>query len=223
MPIFWYCTYDWEHPKDVLLTQPKLYNIGLNNMHFNPIVFWFEYFNAIWHGAMLLFLSFYTLSESSSLQLHIDLEGNKIDNMLNGGLDLNGLFIFQAIVVLVNIKLLVHSNTYSPISLFLQLGSIAFFYFVLWVVNLYSTTDLFGLFRVLFNFRNQWFLLFFFTTSSAPAPPMTLLGQAPTTTAAGVSSTPLPHFPACLVSCSFEAMARIAWGLAVHLGGVMLV
>mmetsp|Transcript_41345 Transcript_41345/g.62988 ORF Transcript_41345/g.62988 Transcript_41345/m.62988 type:complete len:160 (-) Transcript_41345:132-611(-) len=64
MPICWFCTFDWEYSKKKLLAQPALYEIGLKDKCFNPYVFWFWYFSAMWQGAVLLFLTFYTLDES---------------------------------------------------------------------------------------------------------------------------------------------------------------
>jgi hypothetical protein len=61
----WYACNDWEYPKESYLSNPRLYEIGLQNQCFNPRIFWTHYFYAIWHGFLLLYLSFYTLDESS--------------------------------------------------------------------------------------------------------------------------------------------------------------
>ena len=47
-PIIWFACYDWEYSKEVLLSRPKLYKIGLNNVYFNKTVFWRWFFYAVW-------------------------------------------------------------------------------------------------------------------------------------------------------------------------------
>lgn len=108
MPICWFCTYDWQYSKKQLLSDPRLYEIGLNDSCFNPRLFWTWYVFAIVEGALLLFLSFYTLDEAYEEAL--DYKTDEKDGgaeVISGSLSLNGVFIFQAIVVLVNIKLFI--------------------------------------------------------------------------------------------------------------------
>mmetsp|Transcript_824 Transcript_824/g.1479 ORF Transcript_824/g.1479 Transcript_824/m.1479 type:complete len:437 (+) Transcript_824:889-2199(+) len=171
MPICWFCTFDWQYSKEYLLQNPRLYRIGLNDDCFSPGVFWFWYISAIWQGAVLLFLSFYTLDRSYSEQLsdlsqQFDFKSDKTQKKtISGSLNLNGVFIFQAIVVLVNIKLFLHSNTYSFFSILWQFGSIFLFYLFFSFFNTNQDLGLFGLLPILFSFENQYFLLFFFMTS----------------------------------------------------------
>mmetsp|Transcript_41346 Transcript_41346/g.62991 ORF Transcript_41346/g.62991 Transcript_41346/m.62991 type:complete len:239 (-) Transcript_41346:555-1271(-) len=165
MPICWYCTFDWEHTKEKLLALPALYDIGLQDKCFNPFVFWFWYFSAIWQGAVLLFLTFYTLDESESEKLQYNLDDKEESKTISGSLDLNGVFIFQAIVVAVNIKIFIQSNTFSLLSVFWQFGSIAMFYIFFYLFNAHPDLDLFDLMPTLFSFESQYLLLFFFMTS----------------------------------------------------------
>lgn len=72
LPIMWYACNDWEYPKESYLSNPLLYDIGLENTYFNPRIFWTYYFYAIWHGFLLLYLSFYTLDESSGERFMTD-------------------------------------------------------------------------------------------------------------------------------------------------------
>jgi hypothetical protein len=62
----WMAVFDWEHDKEVLLNNPKLYKIGLLDVYFNAWSFWRWFFYAIWQGSLLLLLSFLTLSTASS-------------------------------------------------------------------------------------------------------------------------------------------------------------
>jgi len=166
MPICWFCTFDWQYSKKKFLSNPQLYDIGLQDKCFNPFVFWIWYFSAIWQGAVLLFLTFTTLGHSESEVLQVGLDEEK-DYMktISGSLNLNGVFIFQAIVVLVNIKIFLQSNTMSCLSLFWQFGSIGLFYLFFFFFSIHPKLDLFSLMPILFSFENQYVLLFFFTTS----------------------------------------------------------
>ena len=84
--------------------------------------------------------------------------------MLSGGMIINGVFIFQAIVVIVNIKIMIATNTYSFLSFFWQFGSILLFYISFFVLQLQSfQQDIQGMYSLLYSMVSQWFLLFFFT------------------------------------------------------------
>jgi hypothetical protein len=49
----WMAIFDWEHDKEVLLDNPKLYKIGLEDIFFNAWSFWRWFFYAIWQGSLL--------------------------------------------------------------------------------------------------------------------------------------------------------------------------
>lgn len=54
-----------------------------------------------------------------------------VPQTISGSLIINGLFIFQAIVVLVNIKLILQTNTHTWLGLLFQVGSMLWFYIAL--------------------------------------------------------------------------------------------
>lgn len=54
---------------------------------------------------------------------------------VNGSLFLDGIFIFEAIVVIVNVKIFIHSSTHTWLSLTLQFGSILMFYIAYGVLS----------------------------------------------------------------------------------------
>lgn len=62
LPIIWFAVMDWEYPREVFLSRPKLYRIGLRDDLFNPYVFWKWFFYGFWQGALLMFCSFLTLT-----------------------------------------------------------------------------------------------------------------------------------------------------------------
>ena len=65
MPICWFSTFDYQHSKAAFLSNPGHYSIGIKDQCFNPYIFWYYYISAIWHGAVLLYLTFFTLDESA--------------------------------------------------------------------------------------------------------------------------------------------------------------
>jgi magnesium-transporting ATPase (P-type) len=136
LPIMWYACYDQEYDKKSYLSNPALYEIGLKDTCFNPIIFWTLYFYAIWHGYLLMFLSFYTLDENSGERfVKYDEKIKKIPQTISGELHINGAFIFQAIVVLVNIKLLIETNSYSYLGVFMIIISIGSFYYFYYLIS----------------------------------------------------------------------------------------
>ena len=161
MPICWYCTFDWQYTKRELLGDPLLYRIGLEDRCFNTFTFARSSFNAVWQSALLLLLPFATMDESPGVS-----GGGREQTSTASSLVLNGVFIFQAIVWLVNVKLFVLTHTHSCLSVFWQLGSVAAFYIVYACLSAYSATDdLYQTLGVLFSFRTQYILLALFATA----------------------------------------------------------
>ena len=111
------------------MSHPQLYDIGLQNTEFSSFVFWESYIVAIVQGILLTVVTFYTMDGQAGYTFATmhrdDDEGMK---PINGSLFINGIFIFQAIVVIVNVKILIHSSTHSWLSITLQLGSILMFF-----------------------------------------------------------------------------------------------
>lgn len=165
LPICWYCAFDWQYPKRRLLRDPLLYRIGLENRCFNSFQFWKSAAMAVWQSFILLILPFQTMDESGGISY------TSKDNVLqekstSGSLILNGVFIFQAIVWLINVKIFVLSNTHSCLSILWQISSVIAFYVMYFYLSTYSaTSDLYMTMEVLLSFQNQYILLFLFATS----------------------------------------------------------
>jgi hypothetical protein len=47
-PIFFFALFDYEHPREAFMKDPKLYRIGLYNKNFSRLVFWRWVFYGIW-------------------------------------------------------------------------------------------------------------------------------------------------------------------------------
>lgn len=165
LPIGYYSIFDWQKTKAELLSHPELYGIGLNNEKFSAFVFWESYIVAIIQGGILTMLSYWTLDGSVGVSLHYDYQKEEIAyGPTYGSLDINGLFVFQAVVVIANVKIMIASSTHSVVSLVLQFGSILFFWFFYSLMSLpaMSQHEILGSFRMLMSWVNNWMLLIFF-------------------------------------------------------------
>ena len=80
-----------------------------------------------------------------------------------------GLFLYQAIVVRVNLRLMIATNQHSCVSLFWQIGSLVFFYLVLWLLSSIRRLDTFGAMGLLVNLVPGWTLLVLVTLGFAAA------------------------------------------------------
>ena len=122
----------------------------------------------------MLWLTFYTFDEGSG---EISNTESFQKGTISGSIDLNGVFIFQAIVCLVNIKILIKMNHYDCLGVLWILISIGLFYACFFWLNGYQYAwgdpekgytypyPLFAMMGLLATFENQYFLLFFFTTA----------------------------------------------------------
>jgi len=132
MPIIYFAVFDWEYPKEYFLKRPKLYMIGLEDVFFNPTVFWRWFFYAVWQGTLLLFLSFYTLDYSSNTQGSF------------GSLSTDGQFVFGCVVVVVNIKVLISSYQYTFWAVLFVILSVMAFYVAFAVLSMLKNYSLTG-------------------------------------------------------------------------------
>lgn len=97
LPIIWLAVFDWEFDRNTLLNNPYLYRCGLEDLFFDRTTFWRWFFYAVWQGCALLCISFETLSGWT----------DGLSQM--GELPVQGNFIFGALVILVNVKVLISS------------------------------------------------------------------------------------------------------------------
>ena len=101
IPIIWFAVFDFEHSKSHFLKTPSLYRIGLEDIFFDKSTFWRWFGYAVWQGALLMFLFYYTLNGWNDGQLAI------------GEVLTDGNFVFVAVVVIANVKILVSTNEYT--------------------------------------------------------------------------------------------------------------
>jgi hypothetical protein len=78
-----------------------------------------------------------------------------------GSLDVDGQYVYFAVVMLVNIKILTSTSNYNWVIVFLVVVSIGSYLFFYYILNIYPASDLFGLFSEIFVHNNFIFALFF--------------------------------------------------------------
>jgi magnesium-transporting ATPase (P-type) len=130
----WFAIFDWEHKKDVLMDNPKLYKIGLEDVYFNGWVFWRWWFYAIWQGTLLMLIVFYTIGV-----------GEGPDGK-NGTLMVAGNYIQGAVVIIVNVKLLINSYEYTFWYMMMFVISMGSWPLTYWGLSCIINYPLFGVF-----------------------------------------------------------------------------
>jgi len=143
----WFAVFDYEHPKEKLLGDKKYYKIGLNSKFtsqyltpfsidscFNNKVFWRWIFYGAWQGLVVLFICFYSMEKSadssgSFASIHVD-----------------GQFVYMAVVMTVNFKIMTSTSNHTPYSLFFSIGSILCYMLFFYLINLWTANELYGLF-----------------------------------------------------------------------------
>jgi phospholipid-transporting ATPase len=123
LPIIWFAVYDWEHSKADLLSNPKLYKIGLMDVYFNKWVFWRWFATAVVQGILIVTITFDTLEEDYG------------QDAGTGGIWLDGTQVFTTMVFIANLKVVLRSYEWTFWMLFFNIGSILFYIFCFWWIN----------------------------------------------------------------------------------------
>jgi magnesium-transporting ATPase (P-type) len=151
LPIMWFAVFDWEHDKAQFLSDPKLYRVGLDDVFFSSSVFWRWFSYAVLQGVLLAVAVFVTMDSATETHGQI------------GGLTIDGNFMFCALVIIVNVKVLISSYQHSFWSLFLIFGSIISFFIVFAGMSEMIITSVYGEFDHTYNLIQTYLLLLFFT------------------------------------------------------------
>lgn len=144
-PIGWFATYDKELNYDKLEHDPMLYEIGMSNKHFNSFVFWRWYLYACTAGLIMYWQT------SSILLWNINTENAMFD------LWSIGTAIYWCIVFVVNLKLMIATNTHNIFSVILLFASMSAFIIVLAVFSNFISKEIFAQWDLFF--KSPTFLL----------------------------------------------------------------
>jgi magnesium-transporting ATPase (P-type) len=120
---------------------------------FSKWVFWRWFIYAVWQGVLLCLIAFITLDSSSE----------KYGQM--GGLSLEGNFIFAAIVIIANVKVLLSSYQYTIWICLLVFGSIGSFLVVFLLFSQWTFMSTTGEFEHTYGQLQTYITLCFFTLS----------------------------------------------------------
>ena len=134
LPIFLYGIFDRTLSKKQFLSNPKLYKVGPKNIYFNKKI----YFSWI---CSAMFISFYICFSCLSI---FDLGTTKNGHFF--GLWNYGNMCLLAIILIVNLKLLAISNSYSILSIIFFVISILSFYVLWFLFSVWKSNDLYTTF-----------------------------------------------------------------------------
>lgn len=154
LPIIWFSTMDFEHTKEKLMSDPKLYKYGLRNLHFNIRIFlkWIIY--GFWQSSLILVFSFYSIVKDSQ-----NYEGRF------GGLANAGDFVFACIVIVANVKVLVSTYQIGIGILFVVFLATGIYVATYAIISKYSVSEpQFASIGNLSTFPAVYFALFLFIT-----------------------------------------------------------
>ena len=128
MPIVLFAVQDCEFTKEQLLNNPKLFNDGPENVHYNTAQFfkWIAY--TLFHSVLVLVVSF--IGMNFTFNTSIEEAGGKTADMW-----LMGSLVYAVVVCHVNNKLLQDSNTLNFLVIFFNVMSSVSFVLVFWIVD----------------------------------------------------------------------------------------
>jgi len=112
-PIGWFSTYDRGMNHGKLESDPKFYKIGMHNKRFNIYVFWRWYVYAAIAGFIIFWMN------TSLLSWIINDQYKMLD------LWTLGIAMYSCIVLVVNLRIMIETNTHNCFSVFLLIFSIS--------------------------------------------------------------------------------------------------
>jgi len=153
LPILFFATFDYEYPKEILAKRPRLYRIGLEDLHFNKWVFWRWAFYGLWQSTLILFLAYFALDHRSPND-----EGKYTGIWVSSNL------VFCMLVIVSNMKILISSYRISWPIIFLTVASTGV-YFVIYTLQSLTTpiTEQYGTLFMMADAAQTYFVLMLFT------------------------------------------------------------
>ena len=124
-----YALFDLEFEKEVFMTTPILYSVGMRNLIFNLKEFWIWVVYAMMQALMILAIVFYTSQ----------------DSVLSDGLSFTfwagGHHVYGCCVLLANVIILKMQHNWTGINVVIIVLQIASYYFLLWYFSVTLETD----------------------------------------------------------------------------------
>jgi len=123
-PIGWFATFDRELNHEKLESTPHLYKIGMNNKYFNVYVFWRWYVYAFTMGLIIFWIN------TRVFEFSMDPVHNTMVDFWSIGSSM-----YTCIVFVVNLKLLLATNTHNFFTMSLIVFSVGTYFGILFVTN----------------------------------------------------------------------------------------
>lgn len=144
MPITLFAIFDQEHKAETLLENKiNYYEQGIHSRLFNSKVFWSWFFFGTWHSIIIVFVPYLSLELNFSDK-----------NGLAESFWASGAMVFGICVIVVNLKVLIISNTLSVIGLTCITMSILLHLFSLLIMNEYTYGELYKIAVALLSIPN---------------------------------------------------------------------
>ena len=126
-PIMWFAVFDEEYTKEQFVRDPYLYWIGITDACYTYGKLWRTVFQAIGNALLIDLLVFGSLNGAHL----VDSEGK------NGTFWESATLVYGIVVIMANMYILQRTNTHSVWSTLLIFSSIAVFFFLFWLENLF--------------------------------------------------------------------------------------
>jgi magnesium-transporting ATPase (P-type) len=153
-PIGWFATYDKETNYDKLESKPKLYEIGMYNERFNTYVFWRWYFYAAAAGLLIFWIN------TSVMPYILNEEFLLMDLWATGS------SIYTCIVFVVNLKIMISTNTHNIFSVILLFFSMSSYIIILWISSRIDKMQTLGQWNYIINSRIFFLTIILIVTAS---------------------------------------------------------
>jgi len=130
MPIIAFALFDYEYNarQSLSINYKEIYMPGINNEEFNQTVYFLTIGRGFIYGFIGLLMIFFLLEDNV-----LDFYGRP------GYLVQSGSVLYFDIVIIINLRILVMSNGFTPFLLFSVFGSIALYWLTYWIFI--STVD----------------------------------------------------------------------------------
>lgn len=158
VPIMVYSLIDEQYPRRELLSNPEHYKIGPKNYCFTTRQFWIKWvLYGIIQAAVLFYVSFLSFGYSPQVP------GGDI-----GDIWVQGSFIYGAVTIIVNLKIMYDGHTHTFISLFILWGQILTFFAFFWAFSQMKSSTVYGLADEIPRWPVFYMALIFFALTPIP-------------------------------------------------------
>lgn len=128
-----YAVMDQEHSAETLVNnQINYYEQGIHSRLFNSKVFWSYFFFGAWHSIILVFVPYLFLEYNFCFS----------DGLI-GDFWASGTMVFALCVMLANFKIIIISNSYSILSIFMIILSCLLFLFSFLIFSEFKSSELY--------------------------------------------------------------------------------